>query len=248
LFADPSFDGDPTFESEAEINDQGEELTNNTLVDSETEEEEEVVGDIDPHNLVDDTEPSPRKFYFDGGSVEIAAHLVYELDPDGRQLRVVKFTEYTAEKVRTLYTNAAQLRLLWSSPDQRSAVIDALAERGIDFDSLAEAANLPDADPFDLLCHIAFNAPLRTRRERAQRLRTEKKDFFDRFLPEARLVLEELLEKYAEHGQAQFVLPDILKVPPISEKGNVTEISNLFGGAEKLRAAVNDLQTLLYAA
>ena len=62
----------------------------------------------------------------------------------------------------------------------------------------------PDADPFDLLCHVAFNAPLRTRRERAQRLRTESKDFFDQFAPEAREVLDELLEKYTEHGAAQF--------------------------------------------
>ena len=247
LFADPSFDGDPAFESESEINEEGEEVTSNTLVDSELDEDTDSE-ELDPHNIVDDSDGTPRKFYFDGGAVEIAAHLVYELDPDGRQLRVVKFTEYTAEKVRTLYTNAAQLRLAWSNPDQRAAVIDALAERGIDFDSLATAADHPDADPFDLLCHIAFNAPLRTRRERAQRMRTEKKDFFERYQPEARSILEELLEKYAEHGQAQFVLPDILKVPPISRKGNVSEISSLFGGADNLKAAVTELQTLLYAA
>ncbi len=45
----------------------------------------------------------------------------------------------------------------------------------------------------------------------------------------------------------KFVLPDILKVPPISERGNVIEIAGYFGGAEKLREAVNELQTLLYA-
>lgn len=87
-----------------------------------------------------------------------------------------------------------------------------------------------------------------TRRERAQRLREERKDFFDRYAPEARAILDELLEKYAEHGTAQFVLPDVLKVPPISERGNVIEIAKLFGGADRLRQAVNELQTLLYAA
>src|SRR5205814_1490603 len=83
------------------------------------------------------------------------------------------------------------------------------------------AAGQPEADPFDLLCHLAYNAPLRTRRERAERLRKEKKDFFDRYAPAARAVLNELLEKYAEHGTAQFVLPDVLGVPPLSEHGNV---------------------------
>jgi type I restriction enzyme R subunit len=245
LFADPSFDGEPTFEEEAQIDDDGREVSSETLRE---EDSADLNDPIDPHDLVDDTDAPPRKFYFDGGAVEIAAHLVYELDPEGRQLRVVQFTEYTAERVRTLYTNAAQLRVAWANPNQRAAVIDALAERGIDFDSLASASGQPGADPFDLLCHITFNAPLRTRRERAQRLRSEKKDFFDQYQPRAREVLEELLEKYAQHGAAQFVIPDILKVPPISEKGNVAEISAWFGGAENLRAAVTELQTLLYAA
>ena len=66
--------------------------------------------------------------------------------------------------------------------------------------------------------------------------------------PEARQMLEELLEKYAEHGTAQFVLPDVLEVPPISSHGQPGEIVQLFGGATQLREAVTQLQTLLYAA
>lgn len=113
---------------------------------------------------------------------------------------------------------------------------------------MAIAADQPDADPFDLLCHLAFNAPLRTRRERADRLRKEKKDFFDQYGPQAKEILSALLDKYTEHGTAQFVIPDVLKVPPLSEHGNVMEIAAMFGGPEKLRGAVSQLQTLLYAA
>ena len=89
---------------------------------------------------------------------------------------------------------------------------------------------------------------MRTRRERAQRLREERKVFFYRYGPEACAILNELLDKYAEYGTAQFVLPDVLKVPPISERGNVIEIAKMFGGGDNLREAVNELQTLLYAA
>jgi type I restriction enzyme R subunit len=39
-----------------------------------------------------------------------------------------------------------------------------------------------------------------------------------------------------------------LKVPPISEYGNVVEIAALFGGGDKLRSAVEELQRLLYVA
>ncbi len=177
--------------------------------------------------------------------VEIVTHIVHELDPDGKQLRVVKFTDYTAEKVRTLYRSASELRTGWADPEQRAEIIQKLAERGIDFDELAKAAGQPDSDPFDLLCHVAFNAPLRTRRERADRLRREEKDFFDhQYGPQAKEILGELLEKYAEYGTAQFVIPDVLKVPPISERGNVMEIAGFFGGPEQLRTAVHRLQTL----
>jgi type I restriction enzyme R subunit len=111
---------------------------------------------------------------------------------------------------------------------------------------LAEQANQPHADPFDVHSHLAFNAPLRTRRERAQRLWQERKDFFGKYSPEARQILDELIEKYAQHGDAQFVLPDVLHVPPISDHGNPGEIIKLFGGPEQLRTAVNDLQGILY--
>jgi len=79
-------------------------------------------------------------------------------------------------------------------------------------------------------------------------VKKDEKSFFERFGPEARSILSDLLEKYAEHGTAQFVIPDVLKVPPISERGNVVEIAGYFGGAEKLKEAVDELQALLYVA
>jgi len=127
-------------------------------------------------------------------------------------------------------------------------IIEALSERGIDFNQLAGATNQPDADIFDVLCHLAYNAPLRTRRERAERLQRDQKDFFDQYSDEAHAILNELLDKYAEHGVEQLKIPDVLKVTPISKHGNVIEIAKCFGGPEKLKEAVDELQTLLYAA
>ena len=129
------------------------------------------------------------------------------MDTDGKRLTCHKLTDWTGEKVRTIYPTAAAFRAAWCIADKRQAVIEELAERGIDLETLAEDAGRPDDDPFDLLCHLAWNAPLRTRRERAERLRRERLDFFDHYGPEARAVLDALLEKYAVHGAAQFELP-----------------------------------------
>ena len=118
----------------------------------------------------------------------------------------------------------------------------------IDFKQVALQAGKPDADPFDLLCHLAFNAPVLTRRQRADRVKKKQTAFFKTLAPEARDILTELLEKYATDGELQFTLPDVLKVPPISNHGNVNEIITKFGGEDELREAVNKLQALMYAA
>lgn len=243
MFADPEFDGDPVLVTEDQVDDEGNITAATDTVFKVAEEPGvyELGGIIEPPG-----DEAPRKFYFDGGQVEIVAHLVHELDPNGRQLRVVRYTDYAAESVRSLAPTSADLRSRWSNATQRAEIIAALSERGIDFALLAEQTGQLEADPFDLLCHLAFNAPLRSRRERAQRLKSERKDCFEKFSPEARQILDELLEKYAEHGDAQFVLPDVLKVPPISSHGQPAEIIKLFGGAEQLRQAVSDLQGLLY--
>jgi type I restriction enzyme R subunit len=191
LFADPEFDGEPVVITEEHIDDEGKQ-TMYEVVGEDEESTQFVREQSVPPFIANDSEGERHKYYYDGGQVEIAAHLVYELDPDGRQLRVVKFTEYAAEKVRTLYASTAEMRKQWADPQGRSEIIAKLEERGINFEQLADATKQPDADPLDLVCHVAFNAPLRTRRERAERVRKERKDFFDRYAPDAKAILNEL--------------------------------------------------------
>jgi type I restriction enzyme R subunit len=131
--------------------------------------------------------------------------------------------------------------------EHRTAVLQALEERGVDFATLVDATKQADADPFDLLVHVAWNAPLRTRRERADRVRKEKKDFWDQYTPQARAVLNDLLDKYTDHGVTQLDDLQILEVPPLSGRGTPPEIASLFGGPAQLRQAVTDLQALLYS-
>ena len=140
------------------------------------------------------------------------------------------------------------LRTRWANPVRRAEIVRELTGRGIDFQQMAAQVGRPDADLFDLLCHLAFNTPLRTRRERADRVKREQAAFFAQFAPEARAVLNDLLDKYAEHGTEQFVLPDVLQIPPISRRGQLGDIINFFGGADRLRAAMEELEALVYAA
>jgi len=251
-FADPDFDGYPEIEEEITIDDNGYETGEEVLTPEPGEDAgAEEGGEYEPGTTTGPGEGGggggePRKLYVDGGRIKIAAHMVYELDAEGNQLRVVQFTDYTAEKVRTLFTSADELHDRWADPLRREEVILELEERGISFRELTEAAGQPDADPLDLLCHLAFDTPLRTRKERAEHLRKNKPDFFDQYGPEAREILSALLDKYTDFGPSQFNIPDALQLPPISERGNVMEIAKLFGGAPQMKQAVDQLQAMLY--
>lgn len=251
LFADPDFDGEPALITEEEINNHGEVVgTPTSIIPQEVGEysTETGFGDALISDNIETSEMSPRKYYVDSGSVEIVADMVYELDADGKRLRVVKLTDYTSEKIREIFTSAAELRSKWSIAEERATIIGTLAEKGISLEELVQASEDPEVDPFDLLCNLAFNLPKRSRRERAEFIKKEKKDFFERYGTDARQILNEILDKYIEHGTAQFKIPDILKIDPIARHGNVIEIANKFGGAEQLREAVYEMQNLLYAA
>jgi type I restriction enzyme, R subunit len=124
LFADPAFDGEPIRITEEEIQDDG-----RVRIISESDSEERMEESGQGPVIHEPPDSERRKFYFDGGQVEIAAHLVYELDPNGKQLRVVRYTDYAAETVRTLAASLRELRERWSDADQRSEVIKALNER-----------------------------------------------------------------------------------------------------------------------
>lgn len=259
LFADPEFDGEPALLTQEEIDAKGqikpgtEQVLKEEDNAKESNVEYEMGSDSCGLNLdattkaTENDEPRKRKYYVDTGEkVKIVVDYEQTLDAHGNKLRVVKYTDYTAEKVRLMFPSAAALLSKWQSAEERALIVQQLEDRGISFDELAEVTGFTDADPFDLLCHIAFNAPLRTRRERAERIRKGKVDFFDYFKPEAKEILNEILDKYIDHGTAQFQVPDILRVEPISRHGNVMEISALFEGPEKLRKALHKLQNMLY--
>jgi len=246
LFYDPDFDGIPELTAEETIDAYGQ-VTSSTQTGEAVEAAGQVGEDLGAV-ISDDSEGEARKYYVDGVQVRVVREMVQELDPEGHELLVQRFEDYTRAQVRTLYGDAGKIRAAWRDPETRDAVISDLANRGISFEQLAEVTGRRDADPFDLLTHVAFNAPLRSRRERAQVVRQEHGDFFDAYGPQAQPVLDYLLRKYTDFGVAQLADLHILELPDVPVKGTVVEIANLFGGVDELRKATRELQNLIYAA
>lgn len=253
-FADPDFDGEPARIEEVTIDAEGDTVA--AVIDEPTvlaepsadypvKSDDESVG---PGEILSEPSDEPRKFYVDGGEVEVIGHLVYDLDTAGRKLQVVKYTEYSGRAVRTLYPTREALQSAWANPDTRAEVLRELSERGISFDELSTGTEPPDADPFDLLCHLAWNAPLLTRRQRAERARRQTQDLFAQHGETAREILTLLLDRYIERGILQFnALSELMKVQPFDRYGTPSEIaSRHFGGVSGMKDAVTRLQTALY--
>jgi type I restriction enzyme R subunit len=120
-----------------------------------------------------------------------------------------------------------------------------VGQHGFDFllDALADEVG-KDLDPFDLICHIAFDQPPLTRRERAENVK--KRNYFAKYGDKARAVLEALLDKYADEGIEHIETTDILKVHPLNKLGTPVEIIKLFGSKDKYEQAVRDLESALY--
>lgn len=244
LFYDPAFDGDPVRVTKTEIDKDG----------NETKVEDSEEGTLEsPHpNPLPEGEgirvgELPRKYYLDNVQVYIAGEQAFELDPEGHILKTVEFTDYVTQNIRRLNLTAEHLRQSWTQAEQRIEILSQLRSRGIDPDHLAHVTHQEEADALDLLLHVAYNAPLVTRRERAEKLRQKKANFFNTFTPAAREILDTLLEKYADYGIGEFdQLPRVLQVSPFDQYGTTLDIYRLFGGAEKLLQAVDELQKFLY--
>lgn len=245
LFADPAFDGFPEIDSTVKIDDAGYEIPEPSMVREREPAQPEPGGGV----ISEPPEPAARKLYVDEHPVEISAETVFDLDPEtGKRLRAVSYEEFSGDQIRKLFSSGANLRTRWSREEERKSVLEELRNRGVELDHLAHATNLPDADPLDLLIHVAWNAPIRSRRERAEGIFRRHDRIFEKYSPAAREVLSELLEKYAEFGPAQLYDPRILEVPPISDHGSPLEIAAVFGGPDGLRAAITELDQALYAA
>ena len=247
LFADPDFDGEPIVLTEEEIDENGDPISATEPVIQPVPEPVLPPREKWRPKISNDDEGKNRKYYVDDVAVEITTEMVYELDSSGNRLRTIEFTDYTREQVTKLFPSFDALRSHWTTADERKAIVESLADRGISFEHLAEVTKNPEADPFDLLCHVAYNTPIRTRKERAEKVKKERAAFFTNYSLPAREILQEILDKYTEYGFEQIDNMNILKVPPISRHGNVLEIAQVFGGVPELKKALADLQTMIYA-
>ena len=189
--------------------------------------------------------PPPRrtKYYVDDVAVQVVAERVQYYGIDGK-LITESLKDYTRKMVQGEFASLDAFLQRWSAADQKRAVLEELEAQGVFFEELAQQVG-KDLDPFDLVCHVAFGQPPLTRRERVENVK--KRNYFAKYSDKARLVMEALLEKYADEGIQTIETIHVLYVQPLTGFGTPLEIVRLFGGPAQYEQALRELQSVLYA-
>jgi type I restriction enzyme R subunit len=252
LFADPDFDGDPVqiYEPGPEdppvppedlgtggddgVEDGGEEGGDGSTT-GDGEEGGDGTGEGGPPQ-------PPKKYYVNNVEVKVATEQVQYLDANGK-LITESLKDYSRKTVLQSYASLEEFLTVWNDAEKKQVILEELTAKGVFFDELAAQLGR-DFDPFDLICHVAFDQPPLTRRERAEKVK--KRNVFGKYGEKARAVLEALLQKYSDSGITSVENLEILKVAPLVAFGTPHEIVKIFGGKPAYLAAIRELEFALY--
>jgi type I restriction enzyme R subunit len=248
LFADPDFDGPPVqvYEPKADesVIPPDDDLSNDrSSIVEEDPPGTSPTGSFDSSfDNGDSVGTKPTRYFVDNVEVRVATERVQYLDANGK-LITESLTDYSRKALRQTYASLDDFLTVWNDAEKKQAILEELATQGVFLDELAEQVGR-DYDAFDLVCHVAFDAPPLTRQERAANVK--KRNIFAKYGEQARAVLDALLQKYADSGITSVESLEILKVDPLSGFGTPMEILTLFGGKPAYLAAIRDLEKALY--
>ncbi|TAT97835.1 DEAD/DEAH box helicase (plasmid) [Rhizobium ruizarguesonis] len=246
LFADPAFDGDPVQIYEPGDNDP-------PLPPDENETPAPQLGGLDEEEQLpitnwQDGEPPPglpRKFYVDGVEVNVLSKRVQYLGPDGK-LITESLRSYARKALLKDYRTLEEFLRRWSGAERKQVIIEELEALGVSLEGLRDEVKSGETfSAFDLLCHVAYDQPPLTLKERAEQVK--KRNYFAKYEGKARTVLEALLDKYADDDFGSLENARVLQLKPFDQIGTPVEImKGVFGGKTAYEAAIRDLQTELY--
>jgi type I restriction enzyme R subunit len=240
LFADKDWDG-PAIAIKA-INNDGEETVIEPEVD-DIEPDDEIVFDPDGTSEEDEDQELSIKFVVSGVKFKVLAERVQYYDKDGK-LITESLKDFTKKRVIEEYRSLNDFLKKWRSAERKQVILDELLEQGVVIEALQESVGR-DIDAFDLICHVAYDQPPLTRKERVDGVK--KRDVFTKYGETARQVIGILLDKYADQGFDAIGTIEALKLDPFTQIGTPVELVKAFGGRDNYLEAIQQLQDAIYA-
>ncbi|PRY84468.1 EcoAI/FtnUII family type I restriction enzme subunit R [Mongoliibacter ruber] len=250
LFADPEFDGDPVQIYEPGIDDSPVPpeypVREEEDLDAENEFREAAPAGLQPPPDISirdsDPDSEPKKYYVNDVEVSVINQRIQYFGADGR-LITESLKDYTRKNIDQNFSSLDVFIQRWTAADKKEVLLAELAEQGILLEALREEIG-KEMDDFDLICHIAFDQPALTRKERAEQVR--KRNYFAKYSAKAQAVLNALLDKYEQEGITTIEQGSILKVQPINKLGSPVELVRAFGKGKDFENAIKELEKEIY--
>ena len=249
FFEDKEFDGEPVQIKDVKETEEMpvEEQTKEEIIDIIDEiSKEETVVDIPPDIDLTDIETPTRKFYVNGIEVVQVGERVQYYGKDGK-LITESLVDYTKKNLKEQFATMHDFIKKWSEANKKSAIIEELEEQGILFEELREEVKQKtgkDLSIFDLICHVTFDMPPLSRKERAEKVK--KRNYFGKYSEKARAILNALIDKFADEGIMEIENRSILSFQPFDKFGTPVEIIKEFGGKDKYEEAIRELEKELF--
>jgi type I restriction enzyme R subunit len=162
--------------------------------------------------------------------------------PDGKPLSASQFIELLFGELPDLFLNEDELREIWSQPDTRQKLLEALEEKGFGYDQLEEMKAIVDAkesDVFDVLSFVAYHSqPI----SRSQRVANHKGSIFSHYGYKQQEFIDFVLAQYVSEGVGELAmekLADLLELKyqstndAVAELGAPATIREVFVGFQK---------------
>ena len=244
LFADKDFDGEPVVIYEPKSNESP--VPPDQEPGTHFDEQGNPLPPLEKGGTEGEFEESTSKrvkYIMGDVTVYIVAERVQYYGPEGK-LITESLKDYTRQTVRKDYASLDEFLRRWGQAERKASILLELQQHGVLLEPLADEVG-KDFDAFDLICHVAFDQPPLTRRERAEQVK--KRNYFAKYSEQARQVLESLLEKYADTGIENIEDIKILTLDPFKDMGTASELVSVFGGKSAYLAALHELEDNLYA-
>ncbi|MDH1603893.1 MULTISPECIES: EcoAI/FtnUII family type I restriction enzme subunit R [unclassified Empedobacter] len=245
LFADPNFDGDPT---RVKVIGDNEPIDDDFENEDNSDEATDIINDPKPPYNTNDSpftekKEKPKKIYINGVDVSVLNQRELYFDNNGKPI-TIGLKDYTKQLINEQFETMDKFLKTWNEADRKNAIIKELEEQGVPVHELLEAVN-KECDLFDIICHVAFEQPPLTRKERANNVK--KRNYFTKYGDKAIKVIDALIDKYADEGIENLESMDVLKINPISSFGSPVEIVKSFGGKTQYQQAIKELENEIYS-
>lgn len=248
LFADPGFDGFPERVMEVKEDEDIEDILNQKDPEDmplEEKEKEDVLisAIVDTFDTSTDITDRPPVYKISSVPFAVIKEKVQYLGPDGK-LITESLQDFTKNNILDHYPTLDSFFNAWQEADRRQAIIDEINNTGIPLEELQQQVG-SEFDLFDLIMHVAYDKKMMKKNERVELVR--RSNYLDKYSGQAKVVVEALLNKYADVGYKDIEDIRILTLEPFKSIGSDMEIVSMFGGKEGYLHMADEVLDLMYA-